>query len=354
MYKIIDVATNFVLKYMVIIYHEREYTNMKKLVLKTLAFISIFAAVSATVAYADFSDMPEDQIARTALETAVENKLLTGYETGEIKPYNNIKRAEMAAIIVRAFGAESNADISNFADMNQSQWYYDVMSKSVAMGVFQGDGTNLNPESNITYQEAFAVLARVFDMQTNYDVELLKYRLNLISERPTEKFTVLNNFADGTAVAEWAKPTTTAILEGGYWNPADSMIRPTEPITRVNFALLMNNIVTTYINEPGTYDSLPQGNVLVRSNNVVINSFDCSTANIFVGDGVKGVTTLGDGVNVDKLVVRGGNTSLNGTYNLVRIIGHNCITDISKGPTVKIQLYSKYDDSVFSVGVAGV
>lgn len=327
---------------------------MKKLVLKTLALISIFATVFATVAHADFSDMPEDKTARAALETAVENKLLTGYETGEIKPYNNIKRAEMAAIIVRAFGAESSADISGFADMNQSQWYYDIMSKSVAMGVFQGDGVNLNPESNITYQEAFAVLARVFDMQTEHDIELLKYRLNLVSERPTDKYSILAKFTDGASVAEWAKPTTTAILEGGYWNPSDGMIRPTEPISRVNFALIMNNIVTTYINEPGTYDSIPQGNVLIRSNDVVINSFDCSTAEIYVGDGVKGITTLGEGVNVDKLVVRGGNTSLCGTYNLVRILGHNCITDISKGPTVTIQLYSKYADSAFSVGVAGV
>ena len=149
---------------------------MKKSLFKILGISLILTAIFTTVSYADFSDMPEEPVARQALETAVANNLLTGYETGEIKPDNNIKRAEMAAIIVRAFGAKNNADISNFIDMNPNQWYYDAMSKAVAMEVFQGDGINLNPESNITYQEAFAVLARVFDFQIVYDVELLKYR----------------------------------------------------------------------------------------------------------------------------------------------------------------------------------
>ena len=326
---------------------------MKKNLLKSLVLIFVFAAAFATVSYADFTDMPEDATAKIALETAVENKLLTGYETGEIKPYDNIKRAEMAAIIVRAFGAENEADISNFADMNTSQWFYDEMSKAVAMEVFQGDGLNLNPESYITYQEAFEVLARVFDLQPKYDVELLKYRLELIDERPMIKYEALDKFTDGATVAEWAKPTTTSIVEGGYWNPEDLMLRPTEPISRVNFAILMNNIVTTYINEPGTYDSLPAGNVLIRSNDVTINTFNSSASNIFIGDGVSGVVSLGEAVNVDKLVIRGGKTVLNGTYNLVRVIGHNCVTDISNGPTVKIQLYAKHSDSVFSVGIKG-
>lgn len=322
---------------------------MKKNLFKILSLIFVLSMIFASVVRADFSDMPEDAVSRQALETAVKNNLLTGYETGEIKPYNNIKRAEMATIIVRAFGAKNNADITNFADMNPSQWYYDSMSKAVAMEVFQGDGVNLNPESNITYQEAFAVLARVFNLETVYELDLLKFRLNLISERPTNDFKILNQYADGTSVAEWAKPTTTAILEGGYWNPADKMIRPTEPISRVNFAILMNNLVTTYIDEPGTYDSLPEGNVLVRCADVKIDSFKSATSQIFLGDGISGVVTLGNDIDVDKLVIRGGNTYLGGTYNLVRVIGHNCITDISNGPTVKIQLYSKYNDSTFTL-----
>ena len=95
---------------------------MKKLFIKLSILALSFAALCSTSAFADFTDMPTEPEAKTALELAVQNGLLTGYDTGEIKPYDNITRAQMAAIVVRAFGATKTADISNFADMNEEQW----------------------------------------------------------------------------------------------------------------------------------------------------------------------------------------------------------------------------------------
>ena len=59
-----------------------------------------------------FTDMPDDWTT-SALKNAVKNGLLNGYD-GKIMPNDNIKRSEMAAILVRAFGATKEADISSF------------------------------------------------------------------------------------------------------------------------------------------------------------------------------------------------------------------------------------------------
>ena len=324
---------------------------MKKIFIKLIIAALSLTAVFTTTAFADFSDMPSDPEAKTALELAVKNGLLTGYETGEIKPYDNITRAQMAAIVVRAFGANKTADISKFADMNPSQWYYDVMSKAVGMEVFQGDGYNLNPESNITFQEAFAVLARVFDLQTDYEVNKLKFDVGLLEQRPEKSYPALQKFADNANVASWAIPTTAAIVEGGYWAPANMLLRPTEYINRTEFAILMSNLVQVYIDAPGEYNNLSGGNIVVRANNVKINNLK-GDIDVFVGDGVESGVEFGKEVDIDRLIIRNGRVLIGGIFNQVRMTGHTCTTDISAKPTVKIQLFSKYpSESRVSLGI---
>ena len=324
---------------------------MKAIFSKILLLVVTVVCISSTAVFADFTDMPDDAYAKTTLEKAVENGLLTGYENGEIRPYDKITRAQMATILVRAFGATNTADITKFPDMNPSQWYYDAMSKAVAMEIFQGDGVNLNPEANITFQEAFAVLSRVFDLQTEYQVNKLKYDVKLLDTMPVDDYYAIAKYSDGDTVAKWAMPTTETILEGGYWDPADKLLRPTEHINRLEFAILMNNLVTTYIDQPGTYDSLPEGNVVIRCDDVVIDNFkyDCD---VFVGDGVNSGVLFGSNVDIDRLIIRNGVVGVGGAYNQIRMIGHNCLTDISYGPTVRIQLYSRYPaESKVSLGI---
>ncbi len=327
---------------------------MKKLYKKLFVAALSFAAICSTTAFADFTDMPTEPEAKAALELAVQNGLLTGYDTGEIKPYDNITRAQMAAIVVRAFGATKNADISNFADMNEGQWYYDVMSKAVGMEVFQGDGYNLNPESNITFQEAFAVLARVFDLQTDYEVNKLKYDVKLLEQRPEKGYPALQKYADNANVAEWAIPTTAAIVEGGYWTPANMLLRPTEYINRTEFAILMSNLVQAYIDTPGEYNNLPVGNIVVRANDVKINNLK-GDIDVFVGDGVESGVVFDKDVDIDRLIIRNGKVLIGGSFNQVRMTGHNCLTDISAKPVVRIQLFSKYpSESRVTLGVTRV
>ena len=102
---------------------------MKKLLaaLLTVAMIigimqvPLFAAVTEekTDIY-QFSDMPNDW-STAALKNAVKNGLLVGND-GKILPNEPLTRAQMAAVIVRAFGATVKGDIRGFTDVNPASW----------------------------------------------------------------------------------------------------------------------------------------------------------------------------------------------------------------------------------------
>ena len=129
--------------------------------------VKLIAALSAGVlslqatAFADFTDMPEGEVG-AAIQTAVNNGLITGYEDGTVRPDGYITRAEMAAIIVRAMGATETSK-TTFPDVSADAWYANTVSVAAAMGAFKGDTAgNLNPENYITCQETYTVLSRVF------------------------------------------------------------------------------------------------------------------------------------------------------------------------------------------------
>lgn len=267
--------------------------SLKKLV---ACFIGSAMAVSMSVgAFAEsFTDMPDDW-RTTAIENAVANGLISGMGDGTVAPDANITRAQMAAIIVRALGAETAADISMFADISKDAWYYNELAKAVYMNAFSGDGENMNPENNITFQECFTVLSRVFG---------LYYRTT-----EAEAAAALAEYSDGSDVASWAVRYYGSVVKNGYWTGGEEkLLRPAAYITRGEFAVVMDNLVKTYISEPGTISELPAGNVLVRCSDVVLD-----------GVSVKGDLIVGDGVEANKITIS--NVNVTG-----RLVYRGCAT----------------------------
>ena len=82
----------------------------------------------------DFHDFPTDWSA-AGLRSAVRNGLLNG-SNGEIDGNGLLTRAQLAAIVNRAFGADKAADLSGFTDVRPDAWYHNEMAVSVAMGAF--------------------------------------------------------------------------------------------------------------------------------------------------------------------------------------------------------------------------
>ena len=294
---------------------------MKKKFKFLLSAVLSVSMMMQSAAFAEgFSDMPDNWTTK-ALENAVANGLLNGAD-GKIMPDDNIKRSEMAAIIVRAFGASVEADISMYPDMSKDKWYYSEFAKAVKMGAFSGtDDGKLNPEAPITYEECFTVISRIFCLVQGDVTNPEKYK-NIDAS-------VLNSYSDNANIAEWAKPYVSLVVGQGYWNGYQNKLKPQDKyITRSEFAVLMDNLIKTYINEPGEYTEFTDGNILIRSEGVSINGYNGDDL-IIVGDGVSGEINLNSVVSTNEIISRGGKTIVKGTMNDASVVGEGTEFDIN-------------------------
>lgn len=264
---------------------------MKKQVLSLALSATMLASMLPKPAFAadntiTFPDMPSDWSTQ-ALQNAVNNGLLNGID-GKIAAGENLTRAQMAAIVTRAFGTNGKANISSFGDVNAGDWFYDAMASSVLMGAFQGDGVNLNPNANITRQEAFTVLARLFTLSGGDQ-------------------SVLSSYTDGAQVADWAKDSMASMVAAGYVKGSDNMLNPRSSITRAEFAQVMDNLVKTYFAD-NRLNVNANGNAVLNKAGTLEGA--TISGDLIIGDGAaEGDVVLKDVTVSGRLLVRGGGTS---------------------------------------------
>ncbi|NCB42701.1 MAG: S-layer homology domain-containing protein [Clostridia bacterium] len=242
---------------------------------------------STVIAYVDMPD--EGYWSTSALQAAVNNGFLRGFsENGRtyISPDAPLTRAQMAAIVNRAFGSQNTAPLSGVSDVPAGKWYYSDMQKAVKMGTLKLD-TNLRPNDNITRQEVFAILGRALNMNDGSMADLSK-------------------FTDASKVADWAVSSMGAMVKAGYIKGANNLLKPTSSMTRAECAQIMSNIINEYIAKPGTVTEVATGNVMVNVDGVTLKDVTI-TGDLIVGDGVgEGTVTLTNVIVKGNLIARGG------------------------------------------------
>ena len=257
---------------------------MKRITAKLLVLVMVLTMLPTIVLGESFSDMPKDWSSE-ALSKAVENGLLTGYN-GKLMPEASLTRAQMAAIINRAFGSYASGSIDSYIDVPESKWYRNDMAKAVQMKTFVGSGNMLNPESNITREEAFIVMARAMKLEPSGSMPA--------------------GFSDLDEISVWAKGEVFALINAGYVKGSNGLINPKGSITRAEFAQLMHNMIKNYIRSAGEYSEDYTGNVMVSVPGVVLKNMSIK-GDLIAGEGVGDGSLILDNVNIEgRLVVRGG------------------------------------------------
>ena len=232
---------------------------------------------------ADFSDFPNNW-ATNALSYAVSNGLLSG-DSGKIRANDTLKRAEMAAILNRLAGAVKGASLTGYTDVPTTAWYYEDMAKAVQMGTFAGDGGMLRPEAPITRQEVFAVLARF-------------YCLNMSNTD------VLQQYADSSQIAPWARDAVAAMVQAGYIHGNEGKLSPLAPITRAEFSQVLYQLAGNIAEDGKTADANLEGNLIVRKDDASLYNVTVK-GDLVIADGVQRVKL--DNVKVEgRILVRGG------------------------------------------------
>ena len=182
-----------------------------------------------------FPDISEDDSFYEAVAFAHTNKLFNGTEKG-FEPMLPMTRA----MYVTVLGRLDKADVSGFAvptfpDVEKGMWYTEYVGWANTNKIVQGDNLgNFLPENDITREEMMIVIH-------NYAKHLNK---------PTVK-TVSLEYADADNISDWARDAVVYCTAYGLVNAdEDGKIRPTEPATRADVALLMMNFVTKVFNNP--------------------------------------------------------------------------------------------------------
>lgn len=253
----------------------------------TIAMVLAGAMLLPSNAFAadlsQYKDFPNDWSAKS-LEQAIDDGLLNG-SNGMIDAKGLLTRAQMAAIVSRAFGAAKTASLDDYRDVLPSAWYYSDMGKAVKMGAFQGANGLLNPDAPITREEAFTVLARAFALEGGSSA-------------------TLKDFVDGGTVSSWASESVAALVAGGYVNGANGMLNLKNNITRAEFAKVITGMAASYVGAESVSGKTVEGNVIVRESGASLSGMTIN-GDLIIADSADKASL--DNVKVTgRIVIRGG------------------------------------------------
>lgn len=137
-------------------------TNLKKTLAVVLAFAMVLSmgAISTFAAYSDVEDGTAVSEAVTVLSNL---SILEGFEDGTFRPEETVTRAQMAAIICRMLGYETQAQSSEgttvFTDVAGDHWASGYVNVTQAQGIINGYGDgNFGPEDKVTYEQAIKMI----------------------------------------------------------------------------------------------------------------------------------------------------------------------------------------------------
>ena len=173
----------------------------------------------------DDDDDDDEVFVPNWLNTTDHYAYIVGYEDGEVKPNNNITRAEVATIFFRLLTDDARAYYwstdSGFSDVKPGDWYNNAVSTMVNAGILNGysDGT-FKPNANITRAEFATIAARFLSNS---------YSLN-------------DRFYD--TEGHWAEPYINRAAEVGWINGYnDGSFKPDRAITRAEAVTLVNAVL---------------------------------------------------------------------------------------------------------------
>lgn len=118
-----------------------------------------------------FSDIYGDEN-RESIEKLYKAGIVNGSGNGNFTPHGSLTRAELAAMTVRAVGAEETGGCA-FADVSKSDWFWKSVSTASAFGIVKGiDKNHFAPGRNVTRAEAEIMIARAFRKNISEDTIL--------------------------------------------------------------------------------------------------------------------------------------------------------------------------------------
>lgn len=173
----------------------------KCLVKRCAALVTALVLFAAPIHPAAGSD--NGHWAEKTLSAWAERGWLKGDGTGNLRPDDEVTRAEFASMINRAFGLPPASVFPVFSDLPETDWAYADIQAAVAHGYMKGYGKSLaGPHRRITREEAAVMIARLLGLD-GCTVDLAykdrdKIGWSASAVTAVSRAGILNGFPDGT------------------------------------------------------------------------------------------------------------------------------------------------------------
>ena len=176
-----------------------------------------------------FIDLGSHAWAKDAIYSLVDAGIVNGTSENTYSPAANIKRADFAIMLVRAFGV-TEGETEQFADVDANKYYAKELNLAKANGIVGGIGDNkFNPEGEITRQDMMLMLTRALEAQGK------------ALEEADES--VLAQFADAAEISDYARQAVASVVEAGIIAGSNGRINPLENATRAEIAVMLNRVL---------------------------------------------------------------------------------------------------------------
>ena len=184
--------------------------------------------ISVRVAF-EFTDM-RGHWASEFVKELYEAGIVTGVTDTEFGPSLSMKRGDFVLMLYRAAGQPAVSGSAGFEDVAADAYYADAVAWAVANGITEGKGEGaFAPDDTLTRQEGFTFLYRALDVLGSDFVE--------------GDTALLDSFADGASVAEWARSATATLITNGVVEGSESGLNPTGSLTRAEMAKMLASVV---------------------------------------------------------------------------------------------------------------
>lgn len=253
----------------------------------------------ATESEAYFTDT-EDHWANDSIVRWADAGVVSGYASGAYGADDPILRRDLALILNQLMGYQQNTN-KWFSDLYSdgsiyNQLYVDAIQKLNAAGLMDGAYNMVRPNDPVSREEVAQILYKALFLD--------------ISNSTTGSYSA---FADEWQISPWASEAihymqATGLLKGRL----DNMMAPQEPITRAEFATILNTAIEEYYSISGDYTSNTTSKE--QTGTIVVNAGSTTIGNktvygdLILAEGIAyGSAYLNDMIITGNLIVKGGN-----------------------------------------------
>lgn len=176
------------------------------------------------------NDVLEGHWAYDAVEYCYEKGVCSGVSGTLFGPDNNMIRGDFMLMLYNAAGRPAVSTPCTFSDVAETDYFYTALAWGQSNGLASGTGDGrFSPRDQITREQAFSLLYRY---------------LPIISKScPDGDPSVLDQFADHSKVADYAKTAAATLVSQGLASGSAGNLDPRGTLTRAQMASLLYRVL---------------------------------------------------------------------------------------------------------------